>query len=286
MRINASPNNIAFQGNRFGNALGNVKKKILDFDYLNHSEKNISFPAYAVMLMGVIIGSRYLQARDKDEKREILTRDLTGLSTYLFVMPIIKRVISTIIEKKTGFITVFKKNVDKLNGQNAEQNGIWNKIKGYVSRDSGYQLLSFDDIINTYVKHNKIGDFCDHIIANTNETSTNLYKIFSWAIRKSKMKIDLDKELNNLPHNNKGIREWITNIENGNAQKDLLGQIKEAFREEGVIHHKALNLKAIPDLMALGITVSLLGLFLPWLNIKYTRKIYLDKECGKTPQES
>ena len=283
MRINNNlHNNIAFQGkfiDRGLRLLGSGKSRLLDYDFLNFKEKNLAFPSYAALLMGVVIGSRYFQARDNDEKREILTRDLTGLSIYLFAIPVLKRLISRITEKTTGFLTVFKKNIDKLDEVNTREGGFFSKIKGYLFRDSGYQLLSFDDITNTYVKNNKLSDFCDLIIANTSKEGKNLYKIFSFAFTKIKGENSLEEQLKKFgsSNSNENIKNWIQSIENNSAKSGLLEKIRKEFEEKGAIHQKALGLKAIPDLMALGITVFLLGFFLPWLNIKYTRMLYLNK---------
>ncbi len=278
MRINKLNSNISFQGNYSGGVrkfLGEAKNKILNYDTLDFKAKNINFPMYAAMLMGVVIGSRYFLARDNDEKREILTRDVIGLSTYLFAMPVFMRGVSHFIEKKTGFLTMFKKKVNDINDKKepaVKSENLFQKIKGYLFKNEGHQLLTFNDIKNTYVNNEKMSDFAELITKNTSEDGNHLHRILSYALGGK----DNMKELANKTEN-KDIVQWLKDTEKagGNA---LFEKIREQFTENGRVHKRAETLKAVPDLMALGITVTLLGFILPWFNIQHTRKLYKTKQ--------
>ncbi|MDD3013639.1 MAG: hypothetical protein PHC34_08055 [Candidatus Gastranaerophilales bacterium] len=293
MRIN-NPN-VSFQGTYPTSKPTKIRtmiNKILNYDTLDYATKNINPFMYGWMLMGVVIGSRYFQARDKDEKREILTRDLIGLSGYLFAMPILMKGIASIVEKKTGFLTSFKKNVNdiKENIPNKTK-GFGSSIKGYVLQAKGYKLLSYANIKQTYVVDEKINnvkmsDFANLITKNTSEEGNHLYKILSFAIGKEKM----EKELTTDKRNNAGIKEWLKNLEDApvvdTVKKDLLETIKTQFKENGAVHKKAELLKSVPDLFALTSIITLLGWFLPWFNIHYTRALYKSGKNNPAAKQS
>jgi|GEM_PF-2892463 len=284
--MNINNSNVAFQGKFIDTPLIKVgetaiKKKnniflntIFNKDTLDYATKNINPFMYGWMLMGVVIGTRYFQARDKDEKREILTRDVIGLSGYLFAMPILMKGIASLVEKKTGFLTFFKKNVNDIKDNAPETNkskGLLNSIKGYVLQAKGYKLLSYDKIKQTYLvdsinNNDKMSDFAELIIKNTSEERDNLKKILSFAFKN-------DKDVKIPNKDNAGIKTWLLELE-ADPQNELLKKIKGKFTKDGVVHKQADLLKSVPDLLALVSIISLLGWFLPWFNIHYTRALY------------
>ena len=278
MRLNNT--NIAFQGKQPDNVFSKVGEaavknknnkflnKILNYDTLDYATKNINVPMYAWMLMLVVIGSRYIQARDKDEKREILTRDFIGLSGYLFAMPIFSKITAALIEKNTGFLTSFKKGINDIK-ENIPENkkGLWESVKGYILKGKGHQLLSYNDIKNTYINNEKMSDFAELIKKNTSDSGNQLYKILSFALGK-----DGKAQITTEDTSNAGMKKWIEGLEK--TDSPILNKLKTEFGEKGSVLRKAELLKTVPDLAVLAFTVGMLGWFLPWFNIHYTRALY------------
>lgn len=92
---------VADLGKRLVKPESSLLKRISDkFEY---NKFNMSIYGVALLLYGVIIGSRYCQAKDKYDKREILTRDFLSISAILFLAHGLSTVISRMFTKITGF---------------------------------------------------------------------------------------------------------------------------------------------------------------------------------------
>lgn len=92
---------VAELGKKLVKPESNVIKRLSDkFEY---NKFNMSIFGVALLLYGVIIGSRYFQAKDKYDKREILTRDILSISAILFLAHGLSTGISRLFTKITGF---------------------------------------------------------------------------------------------------------------------------------------------------------------------------------------
>ena len=95
----------AFEPNKITKTLakigGFIPKPVSDFCDLTTKASMKRTTQFAI-LAACVLFARYIQARNKDEKREILTRDTGMLFTAVYAVPLFKKVASLFINKKTG----------------------------------------------------------------------------------------------------------------------------------------------------------------------------------------
>jgi len=251
----------AFKPNNFTKALtkfgGLIPDKIQDYCDLTKNGSMKRTPLY-LMLLTLVVGSRYISARGPDERREVLTRDPITITTLIYAVPILKKVTGMFLNKKTGIPT--------SNADSYDQLAKWFSVKN---------IKAFD---KKNIKNGFAG-FC----INIKRLGGDLLKCFD-VLGKEKSKKTLN-EIANLV----GIKEKVTN-------KNIIGLIRKAqkstdknvkqkldylkvkFIGENKLLTKASHLKSITDFGCIASAIFILGGFLPWFNIQHTKKLYKNKK--------
>ncbi len=123
-----------------GAKLGNQLKKVNNF--IQGESFNPGRGAYYFLMGGCVIAPRLVQAREPDEFREILTRDIVTVLTILFAMKGLKSGMCTAAQKKAGIPLV-----EDLVGKNASK---LQRLKGYLNPNGGITALDSTEINSRY----------------------------------------------------------------------------------------------------------------------------------------
>ena len=294
----------AFEPNKITKTLakigGFIPKPVSDFCDLT-PKASMKRTTQFVILAGCVLFGRYIQARNKDEKREILTRDTGMLFTAVYAVPLFKKLASLFINKKTGIPVAHgeKGLLKNINPEKGIQMASYEQLEGWLSVKNAE---SFNGI-----KHGLTG-FC----ANIKGLGGNLMKCFEILNKNS------EKTLNDLAKlvgidekvTNKNILKVIYNAEKSTDQKiqTALNELKKLFvrnelnsasekaplfrsmtnklkkimgmTEEGMnpLLKKASHYKSVTGASCIAATAFILGGLLPWFNIQHTKKLYDEKK--------
>ena len=123
-----------------GSKLGNGLRKVNNF--IQGESYNPGRGAYYFLMGGCVIAPRLVQAREPDEFREILTRDIITVLTILFAMKGLKSGMCTAAQKKAGIPLV-----EDLVGKNATK---IKRLKGYLNPNGGITALDSVEINSRY----------------------------------------------------------------------------------------------------------------------------------------
>lgn len=164
------------------------KGKLVDpFEY---DQFSMSVPAMMLLLYGATVPPRYINAVDKHDRREILTRDVTSITAILFFAKALSRGFSKGFSKLSGFAL---NNTPKNHGEN-----IFKRIADYLNPTStgGIDVLTSQELTLKYSNlknyQNGIHDFIKFI----KEQGGNVQKVlgFDPTVKENTEKI-LGKDL-------------------------------------------------------------------------------------------
>lgn len=253
-----------------------IPDKVSDFCDLT-SSASIKRTTQFAILTACVLFARYLQARNDDEKREILTRDTGMVLTAVYAVPILKKIASMFINKKTGIpIAYGEKGILKnLNPEKGIHMASYTQLAEWLSVKN---VKAFDGIKNGFA------GFC----RNIKKLGGNVPKCFD----------KLDKNSKNIINNIAkvlGYEKEITNknivgllkIAEKSADKTVqsqLNKLKKLFihdEKQNIINpllKKAYYLKSVTGAICISATAFILGGLLPWFNIHHTKKLYDEKK--------
>jgi len=269
--LNASPQNTPSFGANPLQSLG----RAFEFDGFNFSLSGL-----LLILYGATIIPRYVKARDKDEKREILIRDITTLTTLIFARRSIQNVVSRMCSKASGLA---------LHTKPENHSGSLKKIYNYLRPERGIQPLTSEQIIAKYSKiqdyKNGLVDFGDFVIKQGGDikkalcTDKNIAQHLKSMHTKWKPGGDFESagsdEIMNM------IRHFHKNRENDYAQ---IIEILKNPNNELVKKAKFMN-STFDFLTTLVFVPAILGVFLSYFNETLTKRLYLGKS-GRTKSGS
>src|SRR5574344_12035 len=203
-----------------------------------------------------MLGGRFFESRDNDEKREVVTRDIPAVALSCGGAPLINNAIGYLITKKSGIPIV-----------TLGEKGTF----GSAKFSSQKQLIDwYSDLAKA---KNPLVNFSETISKN----GGNLQKAFK--------KLGLTDQL-------KALTDKTGNKEILEALKDAQNSKKEAFTVlensiKGLTNDNALlkfarKSQSYAKLGVIGFMAALLGYFLPHLNIVTTKKKYEGKVDQKT----
>lgn len=212
----------------------------------NGSINRATFLAVSSIFM---VGSRYVESRDNDEKREIITRDIPGVTIACFGAPFLNNAASFLITKTSGVP------ISELEG----------KKPSYMNS----RFVSQKQVIDWYSELNKL----DNPLVNFSETierqGGNLKKVMK--------KFGFENELNAISNSsdNKVIIEAIKSEKGKNSEsfKKLENLLKNVSKDNKVLTF-AKNSQASVKMGCILLSAALLGYFLPRLNIIKTKNKY------------
>lgn len=217
---------------------------------------------FIVNAFAFLLGTRLVTSRGKDERREIIIRDIPTIVIAVIGVPVIQNLFAGLVQKKSGFAFLeedadkdkFAKLVNKMFKQPNTKVASYSQLEDWYKFDAKNLASGFEGFTERLSKQ-----------------GGNLKTIFS-SLGK-----DIKGKLADFSGDN---AEFIKKLsENGN--KDLKQAIVDGFKSD---KNKALKqasfLKTVPTLIGLGLTLSIIGIFIPKLNIFITEAVNKGK---KTP---
>ncbi|MDD3420495.1 MAG: hypothetical protein PHE78_07870, partial [Candidatus Gastranaerophilales bacterium] len=269
----------------FGSSVksGGTDKFFKKFDFNGHS---VPHAVLGIYTLGIMLGARLYQARNADERREVATRDFSGLSTITFALPILRNFISTGGRRSTGFpLAKTLKSVKNHFNPTIKQFSFEN-ITDMYSGPSKLRRGLVDFTENISNQGGDLRKIFNHLSDNSKIALNNLSKAFSSKNKSVESKGSKGAVKLILPEDNKGIIDLFKKAQNDEAQKDSLNIItKELDDKKNPLVKKAESLKSIPEAVSIIGISAFLGWFLPWFNINYTRDLYKGKRAQKLAQK-
>ncbi len=195
-----------------------------------------------------LVGARFLGARDNDERREVLTRDIpavvvSGIGANLLYNPI-----SKLVTKKTG-IPIAAANKD----------GILN-------------FVSQKQVKDWYSELGKNPDALENFVETVDKNGGSIKKIMAKFGFKDKL-----EAISNLADNT-GIIGEIKKAKTGNKEAfDALENALKNVENKNKVLKFAKNTQAAVKLGSITLTAAFLGYLLPALNIMITKNKYKGK---------
>ncbi len=186
-----------------------------------------------------LLGSRIVTARDADEKREIVIRDIPTVLLSVLGVPMIEKTAAKVINKTTGFAVNQKYDVLKEWYQN-----------GKTVMKNGKEVIENVTDFNAFSKR-------------LSDQGADIKKVYST------LSSEIKDSLAEMKGSNEEIIKSITN------KKGLPEKIQEALKsaENGALK-KANSLKTATKALGFGLTLGLIGLLIPKVNIAITKAIH------------
>jgi len=266
-----------FNPGRISTAITNISSKVppVIHDFCDLSEKKtMSRKAFFALAFVFLLGARYFQARDADERREVATRDFSAVITAIYAVPVLEKFAGIFINKKTG-IPIFHGETKLSKNLNPEK-GV--NLASYWQLREWLSVGKIEEFNNEKIK----GGFSG-FLKNIKNAQGNLMKCFSVLDKDSHKLLD---SLGNLTGKGKATNENLIDIiesaENNQNAQAVLNKVKQLFvmdKKTGfnALSQKASNYKSLIKAGSITITSLMLGILLPWFNIKNTRNIHKNK---------
>ena len=270
-------------------AIGNAVKKDGFLSKFNkHVEFNdgydLPYTVFLTVLFGAVLGCRALFARDKDERREILTRDSISVGTLIFARPPLKKVFATLSKNKSGLALTIKPAEHKASN-------MFKKVMDYLKPNSGIKVMTSQDIISKYsVKGYKNG-FGD-VISFIQKEDGNFEKIlqknpkFKESVKKAYDSLNPKIKFEDAKTND--FIETFTKGHNSEHTKELEEFYKLMDGKDNPLIKKAKLLNSSFDFVTTFLIVpAMLGFALPKLlekQMKDSRKSIAAKEAQDAMQ--
>lgn len=209
-----------------------------------------------------LLGTRLVTSRDKDEKREIIIRDVPSIILAVIGVPLFSKIIAKGMQKSQGFaITKLDKDPPKSELVSWIKDKL--KIKSSDKVKPKLSELSFAEINSLYTYNVKCG------LEGFSKRLTDLGEGVDLTRIYSKLSNEIKEGIEKLkPENNQDLLGKLKNDEK------LSNSIIEALKDgKNAAVKKAGFLKSIPAMLGFGITLSLLGIIIPKTNIFVTARI-------------
>ncbi len=203
-----------------------------------------------------LLGSRIVTSRDKDEKREIIVRDVPTIFIAVAGVPIISKFFAKIIQDKSGFAIM------KDSGPS------W--LDKLMDKMTGKDMIPHDQLETLYKYDKNLASGMAGFSKRLRNFGGNLKKIYSSLGKEIAEKLKSFK-------NNKEIIEALSeekkDVPKNKELSDML--IKALSDDKNAALKKAGFLRTIPTLIGFGLTLVSIGIIIPKLNIALTE--YLNK---------
>lgn len=203
-----------------------------------------------------LVGARFVESRDKDEKREVLTRDIPAVAVSGYGAMVLNNSIARKITEKTGIPITFK---DK-------------------------KMLSFATQKQVKDWYTGLSVIPDTLVSFANTIERN-----GGNIQKVMKKFGFDKELNAISNatDNKGVINAIKHAKTNNKPAfEALENLLKNVGDKNKVLKFAKNTQAAVKLGCLALTAAFLGYFLPRLNIIITKKKCAEKNQPQVQNNS
>lgn len=231
--INTANQSVAFKGF----AEGLKPAKLFKLDRSGTMGSNL----FILNAFVFLLGTRILTSRDKDEKREIFIRDIPSIVIAVVGVDTIQNLAEKAFNKNKGF-PIMEKSTDE---------------NGKVS----FSKAKYSRLKNWYVYDDKIQSGLKGFSERLDKLDGNLKTVYSYL--------------------NDSIKGKLANCTDNKSVMDAFGKDKGLEQElitalsnpKNKALQKAETYKTIPALIGFALTCSLLGIFIPKLNIHITETI-------------
>lgn len=250
---NANNKNVSFSGNFVNNMISKGK----DFFVLERKgpmTRNLFiFNAYVFLL-----GTRFITSRDRNEKRETLTRDIPTIFVAAQGIPILKKWVAEKIQKNKGFAIM----------EEGEKPKVSKLLTWLIKSDKKEMKIATSSQLKDWYQYDEgLHSGFEGFSNRLEGLNGNLKKIYSSLSK------DMKAKLANFSDDNAKFKQELS------KDKALKQSIEKAFKNPkgNEALAKAAFLKTIPTLVGFALTLGTIGIFIPKLNIFVTEMINLNK---------
>lgn len=243
----ATKNNVAFKGSFIE---GLHPKKLFTLDRSGTMSRNLFVVNAAVFLLG----SRLFTSRDKDEKREVLIRDIPSIVLAVKGVPLFKDLVAKGLQSHTGFV-IKEKGKDGAVGKGDATN--FGRLK---------DLYVYDKNLDNSVG---LEGFSHRLIS----FGGDLKKIYS------ELGDEIKEKLKNCTNNDAVIGEL--------KDKGLAEKIKEALADakNNRALKKAESYNSAVAMTGFACTIALMGVIIPKFNIHVTEMVHRKDDKNQVTKE-
>lgn len=235
---------------------------------------NMSRNLFTAAAFVFLLGGRIIKSRDKNERRETLTRDIPTILIAVYGVPVFGQIVANQIQKRTGLsIASIGKDAKKDTKKNLLEKTIdrFPRLKEAINTNvaSGNQLKDwyvYDPNLHSgeaIAGKSKTG-FDTFLSRLSEDLHANLKRVVSYL----NLGDDVKGQITKLSEDN---IEFVKQLKDNLPLKQTL---ERAFNYE---HNGALKqaeyLKALPKAAGFAITLALIGIGIPKLNIFITERI-------------
>lgn len=196
-----------------------------------------------------MLGGRFIESRDNDEKREVITRDVPGVAIACFGAPMLNNAAAHIITKQSGIPIA--------------------ELEGKSSSFKNAKFVSQKQVTDWYSNLEKL----DNPLVNFAETIERQ----GGSLKKVMKKFGFESQLNAISNSsdNKTIIAAIKDAQSKNSSnfKTLEDLVKNVSKDNKVLQF-AKTAQASVKISCILFSAALLGYFLPRLNIIKTKNKY------------
>lgn len=215
-----------------------------------------------------LLGSRILTSRDKDEKREVLIRDIPTIVLAVMGVPLLENAVTKFVQKKSGF-AIAESSTEK----NGLANWVRKKLNTAEKERTTTKTVNYSKLEDWYKFDKNTPSGIEGFSKRLDSLGGNLKKIYS----------PLSEEIKSVFEGCKNNEEVIAKI---TANKELAGKLGEMMSKKNPILEKAKFFKTIPTIAGFAGTLLLIGLFIPKLNIFITESLHKNsKNNHEKPKE-
>jgi len=273
-----------------------IHEKIYDFCDLT-ATGSYKRPSFVTIAATFLLGARFFQARNNDERREVFTRDFCAVVAAVYTVPLLKKLAGNILSKKHGIPIVHGEN--KKITETTKLKKYWQIFLQKLNPEAGKVLVPYHQLENWFsIKKGKTADeaikvfengmikggflgFIENIHNIKGNINTCFKKLGSETLTTLSKAVGFTEKLDA----NENIIKMLKKAEDMKTDKNVktaYDNVKKLFiqDEKGMnpLLRIASNSKSAIEFSAIAITAFILGGFLPWFNIHYTRKIYKDPQ--------
>lgn len=215
-----------------------------------------------------LLGTRLITSRDKDEKREILIRDIPTIVIAVMGVPAVQNLVAGKIQNKSGF--AFMKEGKKAEGfakwisEDVKKLGEFLHIGKGKNKEEKIvkKVVNYAELKDLYVFDENLASGFDGFAKRLSGQEGNLKKIFSSLGKEVKESLKSFSDKNN---------EFLQQLSQDKKLKDT---IANGFKD---VKNNALKqaswVRTIPTLIGFAATLSIVGLLIPKTNIAITESI-------------
>lgn len=227
-----------------------------------------------------LLGTRLITSRDKDEKREILIRDIPTIVIAVMGVPAVQNLVAGKIQNKSGF--AFMKEGKKAEGfakwisEDVKKLGKFLHIGKGKNKEEKLvkKVVNYAELKDWYVYDENLASGFDGFAKRLSDQKGNLKKIFSSLGKEVKESLasfkDSNEELMQQLSQNKQLKDTIAN-----GFKDLKNN---ALKQASWV-------RTIPTLIGFAATLGIVGLLIPKTNIAITERIHKKRKAQELAEK-